>query len=322
MKLRKEVMKKTIHVSDIINREILKPGSVIYTAGNASTPQILLKQLGDDHSINHVALYSVLLLGDKIDSLFTEERCKGLTHRVIFNSHLTREPVNKGWAKYHPMHLVEIPKYARQSDGFDVVMLTVSGPDISGQYSLGTTVEGLLAAIRSAKDKGGIVIAERNKKMPFVLGSTIPAESIDYLIDTDYELPVSPVKAPDDVAQKIGDIIAELYIQDGSGKKPGSTLQYGIGEVPEAVTNAIIKKGVKDLGIHTELFSGAMRRLIEQNIVSNKWKKSVNFAVSSIFLAENQKGMIGCTIIVRCKVVRVIILIRYFVLQHIQIWSR
>ena len=283
-------MKKVDDVSEIINNKLIPPGSVMYTAGNAATPQVLLKQLGDDHSIAHVALYSVLLLGDQIDSLFTEQRCKELTHRVIFNSHLTRGPVNKGWAKYHPMHLSEIPKYARLSEGFDVVLLSVSGPDISGRYSLGTTVEGLMAAIRSARDKGGIVIAERNMQMPFVLGTTISADEIDYIIDSNYDLPTSPVKPPDDVAQKIGDIIASLYIQDGSGKIPGSTLQYGIGEVPEAVTNAIIKRGIKDLGIHTELFAGAMRRLVENNAVSNKWKKSVNFAISSIFLAENQQG--------------------------------
>ena len=283
-------MKIVKSVEDVINKEIIKPGSVMYTAGNAATPQVLLKQLGDDLSISKVALYSVLLLGDQMDSLFTEERCKELTHRVIFNSHLTREAVNKGWAKYHPMHLSEIPKYARLSDGFDVVLLSVAGPDNGGCYSLGTTVEGVMAAIRSAKDKGGIVIAERNAEMPFVLGTTIPSESIDYLINSDYQLPASPVREPDDTAQKIGDIVAALYIEDGSKNKPGSTLQYGIGEVPEAVTNAIINKGVRDLGIHTELFAGAMRRLIENNVVSNRWKKSVNFSVSSIFLAEDRIG--------------------------------
>ncbi|KAA3632600.1 MAG: acetyl-CoA hydrolase/transferase family protein [Calditrichaeota bacterium] len=283
-------MKTIYNVSEVINNKIIKPGSVIYTAGNAATPQIILKQLGEDHSIQHIALYSVLLLGDKISSLFTKERCMELTHRIIFNSSLTREAVNRGYAKYHPMHLSEIPKYAEQSEGFDIVFLTVAGPDNGGNYSLGTTVEGVFAAIRSAKRKGGLVIAEKNAKMPFVLGTTIPGDIIDYIVPTDYDLPVSPVKEPDETAQKIGEIIASLYIQDGSKDKPGSTLQYGIGEVPEAVSNAIIKRGYKDLGIHTELFAGAMRRLIEQGAVSNKWKGATDFSVSSIFLAENQEA--------------------------------
>jgi len=278
------------HSEEAINNKIIKPGSVVYTSGNAATPLVLLEQLGLDHSIKKFALYSILILGERAKPLFTQERCQEMTHRVIFNSNITRVAVNNGWAKYHPMHLSEVPKYARTSDGFDVVLVSLSGPDHGGNFSLGTTVEGVLSAIRSAKEKGGVVIAERNARMPFVLGTTIPEDVIDYLIDTDYDLPSSPVQEPDKTANKIGDIITALYINDGSGKEPGSTLQYGIGEVPEAVTNAILRKGVKDLGIHTELFASAMRKLTEKGVVTNKWKKDINFSISSIFLDENQGG--------------------------------
>ncbi len=275
---------------EAINSQIVKPGSVIYTSGNAATPQDLLLQLAQDTSIQHVALYSVLPLGERILPLFSEERCKTLTHRVLFNSHISREAVNKGWAKYHPMHLSEIPKYAKREGGPNVVLLTVQGPDSGGNYSLGTTVESVLAAIYSAKRRGGLVIAERNARMPFVLGTTIPSEYIDFLVDSDYELPSSPVKQPDDLAVRIGEIIAALYVRDGRGNEPGSTLQYGIGEVPEAVTSAILKRGVGDLGIHTELFASAMQRLIEEGVVTNRWKSNINFSISSIFLAKDQKG--------------------------------
>ena len=283
-------MKKVKHVSEAVNSSVIKPGSVIYTAGNAATPQVLLEQLGLDHSIQHVALYSVLLLGDRLAPLFDEERCRTLTHRVIFNSAITREAVNRGWAKYHPMHLSEIPKYARMKGGPDTVLVSVAGPDNGGHYSLGTTVEAVLAAIYSAKERGGVVIAERNAQMPFVLGPSLPEEYIDYLVDADYALPASPVHEPDERARRIGEIIAALYVKDGRGDEPGSTLQYGIGEVPEAVTDAILQKKVGDLGIHTELFADAMIRLIKAGVVTNRWKKDINFAVSSIFLSENKEG--------------------------------
>ncbi|MBD3258831.1 acetyl-CoA hydrolase [candidate division GN15 bacterium] len=283
-------MKIVARVEDCINPHTLKPRSVVYCAGNAATPKVLLGQLAKDLDIKHVALYHVLLLGDELKPLFSKERCETLTHRVLFNSYLSREAVNRGWAKYHPMHLSEIPKYARLTEGFDAVLLSVAGPDSGGNYSLGTTVEGLMAAIRSVRRNGGLVIAEKNQRMPFVLGTTIPGDYIDYLIETDEPLPASPVRKPDELAQRIGDIIASMYIQDGSGEEVGSTLQYGIGEVPEAVTEAILERGYKDLGIHTELFAGAMRRLVEAGAVTNKWKDKINFSVSSIFLAENQAG--------------------------------
>ncbi|MDD4050510.1 MAG: malonate decarboxylase subunit alpha [candidate division Zixibacteria bacterium] len=283
-------MKIINRASEVIRPEIIKPGSVIYAAGNAAPPQILLGQLAEDLSIKDVDFYGVLFLGDRLKPLFSEKRCEGITHRILFNSYLTREAVNKGWAKYQPIHLSEIPKYLFQKIRPNIAMLTVSGPDRAGNYSLGTTVEGVLAAIAVARAQGGLVIAEVNKKMPFVLGTTIPEHIIDYLLETDYDLPISPFKKPDETAQRIGEIIAALYIQDGRGDKPGSTLQYGIGEVPEAVTDAILKRGIGDLGIHTELFSGAMAKLIKKGVVTNRWKKNVNFAISAIFLAEDQEG--------------------------------
>ncbi len=282
-------MIKVSDAADVINPLLIQPGSVIYCAGNAATPQVLLEQLAADLAIKHVDMYAVLPLGERIAPLFSQERCRELTHRVIFNSKITREAVNNGWAFYHPLHLSEIPRYVHSHMHPNVVLLSVNGPDRAGNYSLGTTVEGVLTAIQYANKHGGIVIAERNERMPFVLGTTVPESAIDYIIDVDYPLPASPVPEPDNVASRIGEIIASLYIQDGSGNEPGSTLQYGIGEVPEAVTDAILKKGVRDLSIHTELLADAMVRLITKGVVTNRWKQHLNFSVASIFLGETQE---------------------------------
>jgi len=283
-------MKIITDVSQAVNSTLIPPGSVLYASGNAATPSALLRQLASDLTIRDVDLYSVLLLGEGLEELFGEERCGSLTHRIIFNGALSKEAVNSGRAKYHPLHLSEVPRQLRRVGGADVVLLSVSGPDPGGNYSLGTTVESVLAAIESARAKGGKVIAERNASMPFVLGTTIPESHIDYLVESDRPLPASPVRRPDQRAIRIGEIIAALYVRDGSQKTPGSTLQYGIGEVPEAVTSAILRKGVRDLAIHTELFAGAMMRLIQSGVVSNRWKPAINCSISSIFLAEDQAG--------------------------------
>lgn len=275
-------MKKILKAEEAINGNIIKPGSIIYTAGNAATPQVLLNQMARDTSIADVEMLSILLLGD-IAELFSVESCKRITHRIIFSGEHSREAMNNGRATYQLMHLSDIPRQMRNNVRPDVVFLQVNGPDNGGNYSFGTTVEGVKAAVDSARSKGGLVIAERNARMPFVLGTTLHASEIDYLLDLEYDLPVSPVVQPDERANRIGDLIAELYIRDGS------TLQYGIGEVPEAVTSAIIDKGVKDLGVYTELFSDAMRTLVEKGIVNNRYLRN-NFAVSSIFLAGDRAG--------------------------------
>jgi len=275
-------MKRETNIEAVINATNISSGSIIYCSGNAATPQVLLNQLAKDTSIEDVEMMSVLLLGD-IDELFSEETCSRITHRIIFNGPKSRTAMNKGWARYQLIHLSDIPRQLREYLKPNIVFVSVSGPDNGGNFSLGTTVEGVLAAVKTVKEQNGLVIAERNARMPFVLGTTIHENDIDYIIDTDYDLPVSPVKTPDERAEKIAELIASLYVHDGC------TLQYGIGEVPEAVTNAIIHKGVKDLGIRTELFADAMRKLVEKGIVTNKYQNN-HFSIATLFLAGNRGG--------------------------------
>jgi len=275
-------MKIVKNAKDIVNTTYIKPGSVIYTAGNAAAPQTLLKQLARDPYIYNIELLSVLLLGD-VEELFTEMACQKIKHRIIFSGPYSRGPLNKGLATYQLMHLSDIPKQVINYIKPNICMFTVSGPDNGGNYSYGTTVEGVQSAVHAIREHGGIVIVERNKQMPFVLGTTIHESEIDFMLDTDYSLPVSPVHKPDEVARRIGRLVTELYIENGS------TLQYGIGEVPDAVTDAIIDKGVKDIGIYTELFADAMRKLIDEGVVTNRYL-DVNFSIASIFLAADKEG--------------------------------
>ncbi len=275
-------MKVVKRVEDAINPLNITRGSIIYSAGNAATPQVLLRQLANDPYIYNVQMLSVLLLGN-VGKIFDPEVCKRITHRVIFNGPHSREAMNTGGASYQLIHLSDIGRQMREFVKPNVVLLSVAGPDNGGNYSYGTTVEGIKGAVDSVRENGGIIIAERNAKMPFVLGTTIHESEISYILDTDYNLPISPVHAPDELARRIARTITELYVKDGS------TLQYGIGEVPEAVTDAIIDKGVKDLGIHTELFADAMRKLVEKGIVTNKYL-DFNFSTGSIFLAKDKAG--------------------------------
>lgn len=275
-------MKFVKNVEEAINSSIIKKGSVIYCGGNAATPQVLLQQMIKDTTITDVDMFSILLLGD-IKEIFSEASCERITHRILFNGPFSRKAINSGWASYQLMHLSDVPHQIREYLKPNIVFLSVSGPDNGGNYSYGTTVEGLQAAVNTAKSNGGLVIAERNIRMPFVLGATLHENEIDFLIDSDYDLPHSPAHKPDERSKKIGEIIAELYIENGT------TLQYGIGEVPEAVTGSIVKKGIKDLGIHTELFADAMRNLIDHGIVTNKYRSN-NFSAASLFLSSDKDG--------------------------------
>ena len=275
-------MKIVQHVEEAVNSADIPPGSRIYVSGNASTPQILLRQLAEDTTIKDVELLGILLMGD-IETLFSDGCCDRVTHRIIFNGTQSRGALNTGKAMYQLMHLSDIPRQLRKHIRPNIVFLSVSGPDKGGNFSLGTAAEALPAAMETARAAGGCVIAERNVQMPFVLGTTVKAGEIDYMVEADYELPTHPTIVSDAQAEKIGRLIAQRYIHDRC------TLQYGIGDVPEAVTQAILEKGVKDLGIHTELFATAMRKLVEAGAVTNRYSRR-GFAISTVFLAEDKEG--------------------------------
>ena len=273
---------KKVKVEEAVNPKTIRPGNRIYCSGNAATPQVLLKQLWEDTNIRDVEMLSALLLGD-ISPLFEEAVCQRITHRIIFNGPHSRKAVNEGRARYQILHLSDIPRQVRKHLKPDVVFLTVAGPDNGGNYSLGTTVEAVLAAVYTARENKGIVIAERNQRMPFVLGTTIHETDINFIVDSEYDLPLNPVKEPDERAEKIADIISTLFVTDGC------TLQYGIGEVPEAVTESIIRKGTKDLGIRTELFADAMRKLVEKGLVTNRYLTN-RFSIATVFLSSSRAG--------------------------------
>jgi 4-hydroxybutyrate CoA-transferase len=275
-------MKIINRVEEVINTKFIRPDDRVYSSGNASTPQKLIKQMAADTTLKDFDYYSLFIMGD-IEEIFSEACCKRINHKVMFSGPHSRKALNNGLAEYQLLHLSDIPVQIKKYIRPNVVLISVAGPDGGGNYSLGTAVDSTLAAVESAKDNCGIVIAERNAQMPFVLGTTIHKNMIDYIIDTDYDLPLTPVAEPDEKANIIGKLVAGRYIEDGC------TLQYGIGQVPGAVTDAIIDKGVRDLGIHTELFSDSMRKLIQMGIVTNKYLKH-RFSISSIFLSGSKEG--------------------------------
>src|SRR5262249_24391426 len=110
-----------------------------------------------------------------------------------------------------------------------------------------------------------IIIAEINEQMPRTHGNTvIKFDRIDAFIRTNRPLHESDPPEQGEVEARIGEQIAEL-VEDGS------TLQMGIGAIPDAVLGRLGNK--HDLGIHTEMFSDSVIPLAEAGVITNKHKK-------------------------------------------------
>lgn len=258
--------------------QIVKSGDRVFSHGSASTPVFLLnKLLARAGEINDIELVSISTFGD------IEWEKPGVTDSFYLNSLFVSANVRK-WAnsasgRYVPIFLSEIPiLFSKGYLPLDVAIVQVSPPDQHGYCSLGTSVDAAWSAVRNAKK----VIAQVNPKVPRTLGdSAIHHSNLEAMVWHETELPtVDYGSKATDITNQIGENVAEL-IEDGS------TIQAGIGAIPDAVLNCLSNH--KNLGIHTEMFSDGVVPLIESGVVNNEHKTvSVGKTVTS-FVAGTKR---------------------------------
>jgi len=182
---------------------------------------------------------------------------------TMFISANVRKAVQAGQADFTPVFLSEFPLlFKNKILPLDVALVHVSPPDEHGFCSLGVEVGLTKSPAESAK----IIIAEVNEQMPRTLGdSFIHVSRLSYIVPVNYPVPEFPMGSGgnDEVSQKIAGHIAGL-IPDGA------TLQMGIGAIPDAVLGFLGDK--RDLGIHSEMFSDGVVRLVDKGVITNTRK--------------------------------------------------
>jgi len=181
-----------------------------------------------------------------------------------FTSPATRDSIAQGHGDFTPVFFHEVPNYIRKGIfATDVFMVMVSPPDEHGYCCVGVSCDYTMQGIESAK----IVLAEVNDQVPVVFGDTfVHVSKIDKFVKTSHPLFELGLPKIGEVELAIGKHCAEL-VEDGS------TLQLGIGAIPDAVLQSL--KDKKDLGIHSEMISDGVVDLFEAGVVNNS-KKGLN----------------------------------------------
>lgn len=239
---------------------MIESGHKVYYGGNAAIPRVLVEALARrKDELTDVQLSHVLLLGE--DPLSAEGMDGHFRHNSLFVGPADRKAVNDGRADYMPIFLHQIPRiFSEGIIPLDVAMVMVSPPDDHGFMSLGVEVLASKTACKHAKK----VIVQVNERMPRVLGdSFIHVNRVAAIVEHDSQLPTLIAPPPSDVELAIGRQIVKLI-------KPGSTIQMGIGGIPDAVYASI--DGDLDLGIHTEMLSDGAMRAIERGVVTGNMK--------------------------------------------------
>ncbi|MFN8147070.1 MAG: acetyl-CoA hydrolase/transferase C-terminal domain-containing protein [Candidatus Nanopelagicales bacterium] len=153
---------------------------------------------------------------------------------------------------YIPSRLSLVPRLFTATCPPDVVVIHTSAPS-DGMLSLGIEVNILPAAIEAVRARGGIVIAQVNSRMPYTFGDAeIPLDLVDFGVEVDAELPSPGAMVIDDISATIGDRVATRVAD-------GSTMQLGIGAVPDAVLSGLT--GRRGLRVWSEMFSDGVLEL-------------------------------------------------------------
>jgi acyl-CoA hydrolase len=201
----------------------------------------------------------------------------GVVHETCFvGAGMRRSPA----LSYVPARLSLVPRLFATTLPPDVVCLHVSAPR-DGMVSMGTEVNVLPSAVEACRARGGLVIGQVNRTMPYTFGDgEIGLDQLDGFIETDEPLGGShpegragalPVP-PDEAAAVIGDLVA-ARVHDGA------TLQLGIGAVPDATLPGL--SGRRRLGVWSEMLSDGLLALREAGALDPDRHVVASFVVGS-----------------------------------------
>ncbi len=260
MNLQNLYKEKLINIPEAVS--MLQSHQTLGVAMAASEPPGLLNELGKHRDrLEDVTVWLCLPLGS-----YDFVRDPGMVGHFfvenIFFGKVDRAVQCQGNDSYVPcnLHHAATKKLYAAKNKLNVFFGTATPPDERGymSLSLGLVIE------KQYIEAADLVILEINENLPRTLGDTqIHITKVDYVVENHVPVAQLPVVPPTETEEKIGSYIASL-IEDGS------TLQLGIGGIPNAITPFLLDR--KDLGIHTEMFTDGMVDLYNAGVITNRRK--------------------------------------------------
>ena len=250
--------KKLLTAGQAIGR--IRPGARIFIGTGCGQPQSLVSELvSGNNEIVDAEIYHLLTQGEA--PYISEEYSKKFRTCSFFLAPNVREGIVSGRGDYVPIFLSEIPSLFKSGRiPLDVALIQTSPPDKNANLSLGISVD----IVKAAAENSLMVIVEVNEKMPRTYGdSFIPADLADVMVESDrdileYSLPKSDATV-DAIARNVASLVED-----------GSTVEVGIGTIPQAVLSFLGEKN--DIGIHTEMFNDAIIPLVEKGVITGSHK--------------------------------------------------
>ena len=221
----------------------------------------------------------------KIPTVFEREDAgKHFTWNSWHFSGYERQLANRGLAFYSPISYSELPRYYRDMENPSrVVMMQVAPMDQNGYFNFGPSASHLAAACERAE----YIIVEVNQNVPYCFGHAdagVHISNVNFIVEGDNP-PISPFgsgAAPSEVDKAIAQQIVE-HIPNGA------CLQLGIGGMPNAVGTLIANSDLKELGVHTEIYSDGFVDIAKAGKITGQHKTLDPGKQTFVFAAGTQK---------------------------------
>jgi acyl-CoA hydrolase len=153
-----------------------------------------------------------------------------------------------------------------------IMVAQAAPPDADGRVNLSLHVGASRPELlRAGQDPERLLIVEVNPNLPRTASlppdfdNTIPLEFVDVMVRTDGTPFVLAEAPPNDIDEAIaGHALAFVH--------QGSTLQTGIGAIPNVVASELARGHLGGFGIHSEMFTTGLMRLHQAGKVTNDAK--------------------------------------------------
>ncbi len=289
--------KKRLVTADVAATKVLSGDKVSYGFSYMAphaVDEALAKRLKEG-SLKGIEIINTLSVRKGGHAVFREtetaEQCRlACAHFSGLDRKINKE--GRGW--FVPMFFNEEPKFWTEIRPVDVVTIQVGPMDQWGNFYLGPTV----ADIWGYLEKARTVIVEVNENMPKAMGfkNQINLEKVDYIVEgNNPALDELPAVGHDQDDEKIAGYITELI-------EEGSTLQLGIGAVPNCIGALLADTDIREIYCHSEMLSEAYIDLFEAGklagaVQHHPGKIVYTFSMGSKrlydFLDGNQMGMVA-----------------------------
>lgn len=167
-----------------------------------------------------------------------------------------------------------------------VVTAATTVPDEGGYLSFGVHAGATYRAfLEAARDPHRVAIAEANANMPWIDGlgelggNCIHVSEVDVLVEHESSLFSLPEGETSAIERAIARTAADLI-------DAGSTLQFGIGTIPNEIAKLLAEGSKADFAIHSELISDGVMALHESGSVTNRKDLSPGLTLATFALGS------------------------------------